>query len=139
MRTCNFVLSSNDLQKLVPLLAYTEKTTGGFYEPHLAALSTKLSMCRETGPVDVPADVVTMNSHMRLYDLMRRRVSDCALVYPCQEKSSLIQGSVLTPLGANLLGVRAGDAVRFRVDGKLMQVQVQELLFQPEAAGRFDL
>jgi regulator of nucleoside diphosphate kinase len=38
-----------------------------------------------------------------------------------------------------LLGYRAGDTIEWRVPSGNKQVRIEEILYQPEAAGHFDL
>jgi regulator of nucleoside diphosphate kinase len=46
--------------------------------------------------------------------------------------------SVLTRLGASLLGSRIGDVVDWQTRRGLRRLQVEQIWFQPEAAGEFD-
>jgi regulator of nucleoside diphosphate kinase len=43
--------------------------------------------------------------------------------------------SVLAPLGTALIGYRAGDRVEWRTPGGTKRFQIEDVLFQPEAAG----
>jgi transcription elongation GreA/GreB family factor len=47
--------------------------------------------------------------------------------------------SVLTPLGAAILGSRVGDIVEWQSRRGPRRVRVEQILFQPEAAGDFHL
>jgi regulator of nucleoside diphosphate kinase len=46
---------------------------------------------------------------------------------------------VLTGLGASLLGSRVGDVVEWDTRRGPRRLKVERILFQPEAAGEFDL
>ena len=53
---------------------------------------------------------------------------------------SRLQGfiSVLSPLGASLLGLRVGDVAQWRTPrGEERMARVVEVLFQPEASGDY--
>ena len=47
--------------------------------------------------------------------------------------------SVLTPLGAALLGASVGDIVECNTPGGIRRLRIEKLLYQPEAAGDFHL
>jgi regulator of nucleoside diphosphate kinase len=47
--------------------------------------------------------------------------------------------SVLTPLGIRLLGCRIGDVVEWPVRRGVRRLSIEEILYQPEAAGDLDL
>jgi hypothetical protein len=47
--------------------------------------------------------------------------------------------SVLTSLGAALLGARVGDVVEWQTRRGLRRLRIKRILFQPESAGAFDL
>jgi regulator of nucleoside diphosphate kinase len=47
--------------------------------------------------------------------------------------------SVLAPLGTALLGARIGETVTWSTGGTDRRLRIEELLYQPEAAGDFHL
>ena len=47
--------------------------------------------------------------------------------------------SVLAPVGTALLGYRVGDTIEWQVPSGLRRLKVEELLYQPEAAGQYNL
>ncbi|HET9213096.1 MAG TPA: GreA/GreB family elongation factor [Thermoanaerobaculia bacterium] len=47
--------------------------------------------------------------------------------------------SILAPLGTALLGFRVGDVVEWRMPAGTRTLRIEELLYQPEAAGDFHL
>ena len=47
--------------------------------------------------------------------------------------------SVLTPLGAAILGSRVGDVVEWQTRRGPRRMKIERIVFQPEAAGQFDL
>jgi regulator of nucleoside diphosphate kinase len=99
-------------------------------------LARQINRARIVPPHRVPADVVTMHSKVQFLDPQRRGSGVYTLVYPEEANPSQGKLSVLSPLGAALLGARPGDVVR--VDGAAgpRGVKVQSVLYQPEAADR---
>jgi len=103
--------------------------------PYLAALRTELERAAVVAPDQVPSDVVTMNSQVRLRD--GRRTWTITLVYPEEANAEHGRISVLAPLGAAILGCRVGDRVEFRVPGgELRSCDILSVEYQPEAAGQ---
>jgi regulator of nucleoside diphosphate kinase len=88
----------------------------------------------------VPADVVTMYSQVLLADADGRRPHKLTLCYPDDAEPGAGFVSVLSPVGASLLGLRVGATARWRTpDGEEHAGQVLALLFQPEASGDYTL
>ena len=80
----------------------------------------------------IPADVVTMNSTVRLRDLDTDERETYALVYPEQADIAANKLTILAPIGTAILGYRAGDVVSWRVPSGSSQIEIEELLSQPE-------
>ncbi|HEY0821166.1 MAG TPA: GreA/GreB family elongation factor [Rhizobacter sp.] len=87
---------------------------------------------------DVLPDIVTMNSQVELADLatgQRHRLTVC---YPADAQPALGAVSVLSPVGAALIGQRVGSIARWQTpNGKEVAAKVEALLFQPEASGDY--
>ena len=47
--------------------------------------------------------------------------------------------SVLAPIGTALLGYRAGETVEWEVPGGVRRLKIEQVLYQPEAAGDYHL
>lgn len=84
---------------------------------------------------DVPGDVVTMRSTVRLKEAPDGKQAEYTLVYPGEGAPDLGELSVLSPLGAALLGHRVGDTFEAELPKGPSQYQVEAILYQPEAAG----
>jgi len=79
-----------------------------------------------------------MNSKVKFRDLTTGEVRVRTLVYPAQMTDSATQLSVLAPVGAALIGLRAGDTINWALPGGTStHLEVLELLWQPEAAGEY--
>lgn len=131
-------MSSSDVERLRPLLSVIERRNGGFRKAHLAALAGKLAVCREVSATAVPADIVTMNSLVAVQNLDSGEVYEFRLVFPGGYDAYGAYVSVFSQLGAALIGSRLGGVVTLK-SPKLQRLKVQEIRFQPEASGRFDL
>jgi regulator of nucleoside diphosphate kinase len=88
-------------------------------------------------PVEVPNDVITMNSTFRLQDLDNAEEAVYSLVFPADADSLRGKISVLAPIGTAVLGYRVGDTVEWDVPAGLKRFTVKEIVYQPEAAGDY--
>jgi regulator of nucleoside diphosphate kinase len=90
-------------------------------------------------PEQVPATVVTMNSEVEVVDLDTQERRSLTLVFPSMAGIESGRVSVLAPLGTALLGCCEGTRVAWQTPRGARRLQVERVLYQPEAAGRFDL
>ena len=104
-----------------------------------ATLRAGLKRSRVVGAASVPEGVVTMNSKLRVRDLKSGESETYTLVFPDDADINDGRLSVLAPLGAALLGARAGDVVEFDAPAGVRRLKVEKVLYQPEAAGDFHL
>jgi regulator of nucleoside diphosphate kinase len=100
----------------------------------LAALAGELRRARVVPRAEIPPDVVTMNSTVRLRDLETGEDETYTLVYPEQADIEADKLSVLAPVGTALLGYRAGDVVEWPVPAGMRRFRVEEVVFQPRSA-----
>ena len=87
----------------------------------------------------IPADVVTMNSVVRVVDDAGSE-QEWTLVYPDEANVASAKLSVLSPMGAALLGARAGKSVKYSSpNGAQHSLRIERIAFQPEASGQHTL
>jgi regulator of nucleoside diphosphate kinase len=84
----------------------------------------------------LPPDVVTLDSRVRLVDLDSGEELTFAVVLPSRANADEGRISVLAPLGMAVLGYRCGDFIDWAVPGGRRRLRVTRVLFQPEAAAR---
>jgi len=85
---------------------------------------------------DVPGDVVTMHSRVRIVHVETQRQQELTLAYPHEARPASGLVSVLSPVGRALLGLRVGDLAQWTLPGGGMSAaRVTDLLYQPEANG----
>jgi len=102
----------------------------------LALLSAKLERGRLTETDNVPDDLVTMHSQVRMRDADTGRYYVTTVSLP-PDRSNDWAGSLLHVYPkAALLGARVGDDIVWRFAGRLRRARIEQLLFQPEASAR---
>lgn len=87
---------------------------------------------------EVPPDVVTMNSRLRLQEASEAMPRDITLCYPADARAEEGLVSLLSPMGASLLGHRVGGQAEWLTPtGAPRTARILALHFQPEAAGEY--
>ena len=105
--------------------------------PGVDALLSEMERANVVRPVDMPPDVVTMNSTIRFVDDSNGAEFEYTLVYPADAgKPDTI--SVLAPAGSALLGLSVGQSIAWRVPGgRELDLRVRAVVRQPEAMGEY--
>jgi regulator of nucleoside diphosphate kinase len=102
-------------------------------------LERELERGTEVESTEVEPDVVTMNSTLRVTDLDTNASHLYTIVFPADADFEKGRISILSPLGTALLGYRAGDVVTWEMPRGTRRLRIEELVYQPEAAGDFHL
>jgi regulator of nucleoside diphosphate kinase len=76
-----------------------------------------------------------MNSRVRLTDIDTNEQQVYTVTFPSEANLDQRKISVLAPIGTAILGYRVGDTVQWRVPGGIRKLLIEEILYQPEAAG----
>jgi regulator of nucleoside diphosphate kinase len=105
---------------------------------HVDHLESELDRAQVVPPVNVPPDVVTMNSEIVVRDMDSNEELTFAVVFPSDADVNRQKISILAPIGTAVLGYRAGDMIEWNVPGRRRRLRIERVLFQPEAAGQFD-
>ena len=127
-------VTRDDLERLERVVA-ARRGVARRDEAHLDALEEELERAEVVEPTDMPADVVTMRSRVRVRDLGSGQETVYTLVFPREADVKAGRLSVLAPIGTALLGYRQGDEIEWPVPGGSRRLKVMKVLFQPEAAG----
>ncbi len=106
---------------------------------YLESLQNELDRAHIVDSTAIPHNVVTMNSRVRLKDMETDEEKIYTLVFPSDADIERYRISILAPIGTAILGYRAGDTVDWLVPAGKRKVRIQEILYQPEAAGDYDL
>jgi regulator of nucleoside diphosphate kinase len=128
--TGDIYITEMDESRLQELIAFEDG-------PAIVELEHELERAIVVAPERVAEDVVTMNSRVVLQlDDEEREVS---LVYPQDADERAGKLSVLSDVGAAILGYRKGDAIDWVVEDRTRHIRIDRLLYQPESAGDFHL
>jgi len=106
---------------------------------YLKELEKELNRGKIVEPKDIPKNVITMNSKVRLKDLDSGEEITYTLVFPGIADISENKISVLAPIGTALIGYKVEDIIEWKVPAGLRKLKVEKILYQPEAAGDYHL
>jgi regulator of nucleoside diphosphate kinase len=128
-------ISETDQRRIQELLA------GG--TPHRCAaavlLAKKLQMAKVVRPDQIPPDVVTLNSWIKVHEASSDAEYGFRLVIP-GTTGCVGDVSVLAPVGAAAIGLRTGQEIFwYGRSGRRVRLRILNVLYQPEAAGQYHL
>jgi regulator of nucleoside diphosphate kinase len=86
----------------------------------VAGLEQELARAELCAPADIPADVVTMHSIVSFIDERTDASHEARLVYPREAAGRPGDISILSPVGAALLGLRIGQSIDWPLPGGSM-------------------
>jgi regulator of nucleoside diphosphate kinase len=131
-------ITDQDMRRLRALLNTTSDPLGKD-RSYLEALRAELDRAKIVASESIDGDVVTMNSKVRVRGRDTGLTTTLTVVFPESADAGVNRISVIAPLGAAVLGYRAGDRVSFRVPDGMREVDIEEVVYQPEAAGDMHL
>ncbi len=124
------VITRTDLDRLRWMLASSARRDSDAAE----ALAGEIDRADVVEATQLPPDVVSMNSTVRLCEQSSGREYELTLVYPGDTGENCV--SVLAPVGSALLGLAVGREIEWPLPGgQTARVKVLGLSYQPEAAG----
>ena len=130
----HIVITRDDMARLRELVRQGRKASRRDQD-HLAELDQELDRAEIIGAEELSPDVVTMHSTVRVADLETGARRVYTLVFPVEADIEENRISILAPIGTALIGYRAGDSVLWKTPGGTKHLEIEEVLFQPEAAG----
>jgi len=134
--TSNPTLSTVDFSRLMPLVT---ASAAHDQQDVVDQLDEKLASARLVEPETMHGDVVTMNSKVLLSSPAWDAPREYRLVYPGERTGESGELSVLSALGAELLGARIGARFALGSGPSSRLVELSALTYQPEAAGDWHL
>ena len=128
-----------DLARLRKLIEAARDNGVDSNTPYMNRLEDELDRANIVDPKEIPMDAITMRSKVRLKDLESRKEMIYSLVFPSEADVDEGRISVLAPVGTAMIGYRVGDIIEWEVPSGLRRLKVEEILYQPEASGDYQL
>ena len=127
MRNKTIYITKDDARQLRELLNI-DQGVSHLEQDNLQELATELNQGRLVDPGDIPQDVITMNSTVRLLDLDTEDEMIYKLVFPDDADIDQNKISVLAPVGAAMLGHSVTDTFEWKVPAGMIRLKVKEIL-----------
>ena len=128
-------ITQTDMERLRSLIEIYNGNDAAYVE----RLEEELDRAQIVDQKDIPHDVVTMNSIVRIKDLDAGEEKTFALVFPGKAKVAERSISILAPVGTAIIGYREGDTIEWEVPVGTKRFQIMEIIYQPERVGNYDL
>lgn len=136
----NIWINTQDRQRLDELIERLNERPDAREQAHIEDLQKELEKAKVIKDVKkTPADVITMRSVVKLRNEETGRTSEYRLVYPPEANADTNSISVLAPLGTAMIGQRVGNSFKASLPKGPVKFTVEELAYQPEAAGDYHL
>ncbi len=104
---------------------------------HLKQLEIELANAEIVEPKDIPADVVTMNSKVRIKFLDTNEEKIFTLVFPFDADLEQDKLSILAPIGVAIIGYKTGETIEWDFPKGKRQIKIEEIIYQPEREGNY--
>jgi regulator of nucleoside diphosphate kinase len=127
MKRAKIFITESDFSRLSTLLESAKRFFRRDRE-HLNALEQELNRADVVAPQELPADVVTMNSRVRVTDLDTGTQTVYTLSFPRDADIAQDRVSVLAPIGTFLLGCRAGAVIDVQVPRGKKRLKIEEVM-----------
>lgn len=133
------IITAKDHDLLLKLISKEREFGSDKNRESLKTLEFELKRARIVPSEKIPPDSITMNSKVLLKELDSGEETIYTLVYP--NDADLIENkiSVLAPIGTAMLGFRKGDIIDWEVPAGTIKLKVEDIVYQPEAAGDYHL
>jgi len=80
-----------------------------------------------------------MNSIVRLSFLNNNKQIQFQIVYPDQANIKENKISIFSPVATALIGYKVSDEIEWVVPSGMTRIRIEEIIYQPEAEGNYDL
>ncbi len=134
----HLIINQNDSARIKRLVADSQNQKK-YRTTEIYNLLKEIERGKCYAPEQVPPQVVTMNSIVRIRYIDTNRTVDIQIVYP--EQADIKQGklSIFAPIAAALLGYQKGDTIEWEVPKGTISLLIEDILYQPEQAGDYHL
>jgi regulator of nucleoside diphosphate kinase len=120
----SLLMTEVDVRRLRMLLG-ASNGLNGFDEPQRRALEEEIDKARIVPRQELPADVVTMHSRVRIVDMRTGEQLVYQIVYPHEANYAEKRISVLAPIGTALLGYSTGTEIEWKVPSGSRRLRIE--------------
>jgi regulator of nucleoside diphosphate kinase len=139
VKDSDIFITKTDHGRLTKLIEISRERDDGVNLEYLNRLEEELDRAEVVEPKDIPPDVITMRSTVRLNDLSTGKEMVYWLAFPTEANYDEGKISILAPVGTAMLGYRRGDVIEREVPSGVRRLKVAEVLYQPDSRGAYHL
>jgi len=110
------ILTENDFNIIMANLR-SATGPGAFSGKDAEELKVELNRARVVEPDKLPADIVRLNSIVKLLDEQSKKIIEVTVVLPAQADLAAKRISVFSPVGTAIIGYPKGKQVKWQVPG----------------------
>ena len=131
-------ITYSDIKRLSELIKVAREF-GKEDEIYLRDLEEELNRSKVVESKAIPENIITMNSKIRIRNLDTNEEMIFQLVFPDDADSSQEKISILAPIGTAVIGYKVDDIIEWKIPVGIARLKIEEILYQPEAAGDYHL
>ena len=139
LQRATIYVTNSDRDRLANMIELTREQDDRANFMYVGKLEGELESAEVVAPDDIPPDVVTMRSTVKLKDLDTDEERIYSIVFPSEADLDEGKISILAPLATALLGYKRGNVVEVEAPSRLRRLLISEILYQPESMGDYDL
>jgi regulator of nucleoside diphosphate kinase len=102
-------------------------------------LTAELKSAKIVDQAEIDKDVVTMNSIVKIHFQNNKTNMEFQLVYPADADLKQKKISIFSAVASALIGYKVGEEIDWLIPSGMTKIVIDEVIYQPEAAGDFDL
>jgi len=102
-------------------------------------LLKELNSAKIVEPQEIPDNVVTMNSIVKISFPNTTKQIEFQIVYPDKADLKNNKISIFSPIATALIGYKVADQIEWLVPAGPTKITIDEILFQPEASGDYNM
>ena len=99
----------------------------------------ELDSAKIVTPENIPSNVVTMNSIVKVSFLNNNKQVQFQIVYPDLANIRENKISIFSPIATALIGYKVADETEWIVPAGITNIRIDEIIYQPEASGDYSL
>lgn len=134
----NLIVNRQDFER-IKMCITDAKQINSISTTDAEKLMNELKSATIVEPQAIPSDVVTMNSIVKLSFLNNNKQIQFQIVYPNQANLKENKISIFSPIATALIGYKVKDEIEWIVPAGLTKIRIDEIIYQPEAAGDYNL
>lgn len=134
----NIVFTDLDILRIIKSIEKARHTKS-ICNAEAESLLKKIIQSEIVKPMDIPSDIVTMNSVVEFKFIITGKTEIIQIVYPDKENMKENKISILSSLSTALIGNRVKDIIEWNKQSTMTELLNDRILYQPEASDDFPL